>query len=281
MQRPYNGNSNPAGCVSSGCLAPADVTFSGPGTICANATYTTPDRGPGYTYAWSATPPGLFTNPIGTGSTFTTSNISTGSGTITLQIRGDCPRTLSRPVVVGTPDAPALEEVPGCTYNQVYYRIANHDPYLTYTITNRVNATGPAASAAFWVKGGGGSGSFTLTVSAAGCSATSVDYNVVYADCTPAARSYTLSPNPGTDEVLVEEAPAAGPAAAASSSTPAPAGISGVRVYDSYGRLRLDQPGRGAAALRLRVSALPAGLYVVHILSGGGVASRQRLEVTR
>lgn len=281
MQRPYNGNSNPAGCVSSGCLAPADITFSGPGTICTNATYTTPDRGPGYTYAWSATPPSLFTSPIGTGTTFTTSNNGTGSGTITLQIMGDCPRTLSRPVVVGTPDAPALEEVPGCTYNQVYYRIANHDPYLTYTITNRVNATGPAASAAFWVKGGGGSGSFTLTVSAAGCSATSVDYNVVYADCTPAARSYTLSPNPGTDEVLVEEAPAAGPAAAASSSTPAPAGISGVRVYDSYGRLRLDQPGRGAAALRLRVSALPAGLYVVHILSSGSVASRQRLEVTR
>ena len=56
-------------------------------------------------------------------------------------------------------------------------------------------------------------------------------------------------------------------------------GISAVRVYDGYGRLRLERPGHGARALRLR--ELPAGLYVVHVLRGNAVVSRQRLQVAR
>ena len=71
-------------------------------------------------------------------------------------------------------------------------------------------------------------------------------------------------PNPATDEVLVqpEAAPdAATPSARAATASPAPSGgIAMVRVYESYGRLRLEQPGHGEATLRLRVHMLPAGL---------------------
>ena len=62
--------------------------------------------------------------------------------------------------------------------------------------------------------------------------------------------AYTLSPNPAADEVQVQE------------TNPEPTarngGISAVRVYDGYGRLRLERPGHGARALRLPLRELPA-----------------------
>ena len=287
MQRPYNGNTNAAGCTDSECLAPADQTFSGPATLCGNSTYSTPDRGPGYTYFWSATPASLFTNPAGTGPTFTTSNIGDGSGTITLQIMGDCPRTLSRPVDVGAPAYPDVQWVhePGiCDNNMAYFHIANYDRSLTYTITNRHYAAGGAVNGPdFWVKATGvPGGSFTLTVRN-DCGATANDVDVEYPPCTGPVVVYRLTPNPATDEVVVQpdSAPATTSARAAAASPGAPAGIATVRVYDSYGRLRLEKSGHGAASLRLRVDTLPAGLYVVHVLHGRNQVSRQQLQLVR
>ena len=85
--------------------------------------------------------------------------------------------------------------------------------------------------------------------------------------------AYTLAPNPAADEVQVQETNA--------EPTARNGGISAVRVYDGYGRLRLERPGHGARALRLPLRELPAGLYVVHVLRGNAVVSRQRLQVAR
>ena len=161
----------------------------------------------------------------------------------------------------------------------------NDDPSLAYNITNRVQANGAAPAQDFWVKAGGGvpSGSFTLTASN-GCGAASVDYEASYPPCSGPVQLFTLSPNPATDEVVVAPIAATpGPATGARGAAPTsrPGGISTVRVYDSYGRLRHAQPGNGDTAVVLRLQALPVGFYVVHIEQGGAVVSRQHLQIVR
>lgn len=96
------------------------------------------------------------------------------------------------------------------------------------------------------------------------------------------AGALALAPNPAADEVTVQAAdedPA--PNARASAAPAAGPGIEMVRLYDSYGRLRLEQAGRAARTLRLRVSALPAGLYVAHLVATDGTVSRQQLQISR
>jgi len=287
--RSMEGLAMPANFCSAECEVPAENTFSGPATLCGPTTYSPTDRGPGYSYTWTTNPPNLFSPPVGTGLTFTTSNNGDGQGTITLQIDGPCPKTITRPVNVGAPLEPIAEWVHTdgvCDNNMAYYHIANYAPALTYSISNRVAASGAApAGPDFWVKAGGGTltGSFTLTATTNGCGSRSADYNVSYPPCEGPAPTYTLSPNPADDYVTVEEqttASARNPTASSASSN-ASRGISALHVYDSYGQLRATQPGNGASTVRLRTRALPVGLYVVHILSGQAVVSRQHLEVRR
>lgn len=261
-------------------LVPA---ISGLNAVCAGSSATYTVNTPANTnIIWDVQPVGLVTSST-SGNAITLTNSAGLAGTrltIAATIIGECGQLAvpAKSITLGVPEVPALEEAPGCTYNQLYYRIANYDPSQTYTIINRVNAAGPAPGPTFWVKGGS-SGSFTLTATNS-CGNNSVGNDVVYSNCS-GSRTYTISPNPGTDEVVVEEEPTPEADGNDSHGPAAPAGISGVRVYDGYGRLRFEQAARGVAAMRLQVSALPAGLYVVHILSGGKVASRQRLQITR
>ena len=54
-----------------------------------------------------------------------------------------------------------------------------------------------------------------------------------------------------------------------------------VRLFDSYGRPRVEQTSIGAASVRLTTDKLPAGLYFVHILRGQEVLSRQQLRIEK
>lgn len=85
--------------------------------------------------------------------------------------------------------------------------------------------------------------------------------------------SYTLYSNPATSEVTIH------PAAVAKQDDAATAGQKpfSVRVYDNQGYLRLAQSGQQ----KLSVSALPAGLYLVHILREGELVERQQLQIER
>ena len=139
MQRTSSSTPNTIGC-SSECLSPTDLKITGPSTLCGTATYSTPLRGTGVTFTWTARPASAFSNPNGVGSTFTTSSIGNGSGIVTLVVGGDCPLTLTKAVKVGAPDMPGmqqLEPLDGCTYLAATFQITDFNPSLAYTFTTR------------------------------------------------------------------------------------------------------------------------------------------------
>ncbi len=86
-----------------------------------------------------------------------------------------------------------------------------------------------------------------------------------------------MSPNPAADELVVQETNGDSTASAAARSTND--GIESLRLYDSYGQLRLEQAGHQAQAVRLAVGQLPAGIYVLHIVQAGAIVSQQRVEI--
>ncbi|WP_201977505.1 T9SS type A sorting domain-containing protein [Hymenobacter rubidus] len=276
MQRPVNSNTNSIGCTSE-CLTPADLTFAGPPTVCGSTTYTTSDRGSGYTYTWSATPTNIFTNPTGTGLAFTTSNVSTSDGTITLQIGGDCPRTISRSIRVGAPSSPATQGPNwgnDCGSVPVECQIDNYDPLASYAISvtgslRLIGGVQPDGTYTVRSTAAGGTGSINITATNS-CGSTSASRYVV-GPCgnRPAPAMTTLYPNPATEsvDVHIENADAAQPVT--------------VRLFNSYGQPRAEQTSTGAATVRLATDNLPAGLYFVHILRGKEVLSREQLRIEK
>ena len=173
--------------------------------------------------------------------------------------------------------------------------IDNFDPNLTYTLTTAGSIRtigGVQSDGTYTVRSttSGGRGTISLQASNA-CGSTTTTLGVTSPMCGGARSAYTLSPNPSADEIQVQQTdneptPSSAkttknqPATAATEEAP-PAGITAVRFYDSYGQLRLEQAGHEAHTVRLRVSRLPAGFYVVHILHGQEVVSRQQFQVTR
>jgi len=211
-------------------------------------------------------------------------------GTLTATLTSDCGNlTLTAPVYAGPPVGPVFEQLDPsdiCYSKTGYFRIVNYSPALAYT----VRATGASAfndgGGTFRIKGGGNSQQATFSVTAAnGCGTSTNSGGYVSFAC---PQAYLVYPNPAADELTVE--PTGGPEANA--NTPAArkpeaaamaesTGISAVRIYDNYGQLRLEQAGNEAKTVRLRVNSLPAGFYVVHILRGGQVMSRQQLKIER
>lgn len=274
------------------CQIPAQIR--GGNAICAgiNAEFTL-DGIPatGVTVTWYLSSATSYTVVSQTNSRFVVnSTVGTGSGIIYAFIESDCGRfTVQKTVSFGGVPSPIVQftNEPGiCNYNMAYYHIANYSSLYDYTISNRVNAAGGAVSGPdFWVKSGGGTtgGSFKLTARN-DCGFESVDVDVEYPPCTGPVVVYRLTPNPATDQVMVEpdvNRAISSARSASSASAVTPTGVTTVRVYDSYGRLRLEQAGHGAASLRLRVDTLPAGLYVVHVLHSSNQVSRQQLQLVR
>jgi|GEM_PF-6813639 len=169
--------------------------------------------------------------------------------------------------------------------NATWFLIDGPDQYTTYTINGIVGRPHPTAIGygtaydagtefAIKVSSGVSSGAFTITATRCGLSTTGETILASY--CRSTTPSYSIYPNPATDEVLIQVAPgtSARPQAAASE-------IINMQLFDSYGKLRLEQQGTKAATMRLRVAQLPAGLYVVHILHGQQLVSSQRLQIKK
>lgn len=159
-------------------------------------------------------------------------------------------------------------------------RITNYDPSLTYATSGNgvmaVNASG------FFQLRGYVQGYNAYAVRASNNCGTASTTNA-YVNFGPCYR-FTVYPNPADEEVSVyQDDSSVGASAQFASATTGAEGDApiAVRLYDSYGQLRLEQLGSAQAGVRLATAALPAGLYVVHIIQGGVVVSRQQLQVQR
>lgn len=273
---------------------PTNLAITGPGTLCGTATYTAPIiNGPNQsqTYTWTATPASAFTVAAGTGPTFTTANMGSGTiGTITLVIGGACPLTLTQQIRLGAPDAAQVQltsPFDGCANQTARGQIVNYDPATVYTLTTSGYISAGfdyAGSQTFWLSGVtiGNQGGGTIFITARNnCGTTQSQYQVVTPSCSPNGNPGNPGPypNPAPEEFLV----VAQDGTANLDSAPAmpQGGIRTVRVLDNYGTLRLEQTGRGARQVRVSVHSLPVGNYLVQIVDTQGQTVRRQLQVAR
>lgn len=254
-------------------------TVVGNASVCASETFSLSGPVPGASIQWRASPSYLVTSASGAGPTFVaTTTGSSGVLTLTATVTSECGMfSVERRVYVGAPEYPnvlQLEPLDGCNNLAAAFQISNYNPAdFAYTLTTTGGLRkfgGIRSDGTFTIKAGSTGGSVLVTATNT-CGGTTSQTDIVLEGC--GAYAYTLSPNPAADEVQVQET---GPEPTAKNG-----GISSVRVYDGYGRLRLERPGHGARALRLPLRELPDGLYTVHVLRGNAVVSRQRLQITR
>ena len=298
FQRPYAApgtNPNPLACPSNPQECSVPTLITGPPTLCGTTTYATTVQGPGLTYTWTASPASAFTVSSGSGPTFTTGNSGSSSdyGTITLQIGGDCPLTLTKQVKLGSPEPPSFQAqgaFDGCTANQfATFQLDNYDASLSYALSasggihlrNQLQPDGT-----FNVKGGGAGGTITVTASNS-CGTVTTQNSYSFAPC----DGFVVYPNPGDDDVAVYDAgspaaaqgraPAARNTISANATSDADDTPLTVRVYDSYGRLRFRRQGSRQAGVHLATATLPVGFYVLHMVQAGTVLGRQQLQILR
>ncbi len=271
---------------SSECDVQINRTFSGPDNLCGTATYSAPVTNPGFTYSWQASPANLFSPASGTGPTFQTSsqNVAGYTASITLTIRGGCsPIVLTRYVTSGSPASPASRGPNwgnDCGGAPVRCTIDNYDPSLTYTVAVSGDLRligGIQEDGTYTVRSSraGGTGIITLTARNS-CGTSTSTMRATSPTCN--GHRFTISPNPAVDELVVQETEGDSTEPAARSTND---GIESLRLYDSYGQLRLEQAGHQAKAVRLSVGQLPAGIYVLHIVQAGATVSQQRVEIAR
>ena len=183
-----------------------------------------------------------------------------------------------------------------CPDNSEYFSIQNFNTSLTYTITgNRISAlpgklgfgTNSPNASTFRMKGGAGvtGGSFTIAA-ADPCNGITVQgpsssYYATFAGaCNGSSvvstrsvdRQFVLYPNPGTTSVYMESNNLSGRDVEAVS-------ITAVRVYDTYGQLRLEQMSNNKKPVLLQTGKLPVGVYIVHIMQGDRILSREKLQI--
>ncbi|MDQ2770917.1 MAG: T9SS type A sorting domain-containing protein, partial [Bacteroidota bacterium] len=255
MQRPAGSTApNLVGC-STECTLNSIVNSNGAGQpVCSgsSATFSLSGNVTG-NITWTSFPMGFLVPSNGTGPYFTTVGGAGHSGDVTIIATNAQGCELARDVVhIGPPVQPDISLVDDGTCNDVAnYHITNFNPTQTYTITNRVFASGSyRGSEYFYVKGGSGvlTGSFTLTATN-NCGAASRNNSVSYPQCAGLSATATLYPNPANEtvDVHIDNPEAAQPVT--------------VRLFDGYGQLRAEQVSRGEATLRLKTDQLPAGLY--------------------
>ncbi len=269
---------------ASGCNPAANLAVSGPSTICALSTYTSPLQGPGYIYTWTATPANLFTVSSGSGPTFQTANAtSSGIGTIQLTVNTGCSTVFTRRVSMGKPAIPffTYSEPLSMCYGKARtgnFQVSHPEPGQTYRCDFIDRSTGSVeltrGGPLFYFNSAElGPGVYTLAMTASDvCGSTTYSsVHMTINDCGGGGmfRTATLYPNPAkeTVDVHIENADAAHPVT--------------VRLFDGYGRPRAEQTSTGAASVRLATDKLPAGLYFVHILRGNKVMKREQLRIEK
>ncbi len=263
---------------ASACNLAANLTISGPLTVCHTSTYTSPLQGPGYTYNWTATPANLFTVASGTSPTFQTSNAADGSGIIQLTISGGCAPVMSKEVTVGRPASPATRGPNwggDCGPVSKVCRVDNYDPEAQYVINVsgalRLIGRGVRSDGTYTVRCGGTGGEMgRIEITANNnCGTSTISALNVTTPCGDNQFAATLYPNPATEsvDVHIENADIAQSII--------------VRLFDNLGRPRAEQTSAGQEIVHLRTAELPAGFYFVHILRGNEVLSRQQLRIEK
>ncbi|GAA4509565.1 hypothetical protein GCM10023172_43240 [Hymenobacter ginsengisoli] len=250
---------------STECLNPADLVITGPTTLCGTGTYNTPVQGPDVTYIWTASPASAFTVSSGSGPSFSTSNVGDGSGTITLQIGGNCPLTLTKSVKTGTPDSPSFDgptEV-ACTDYSETYTITNYGPDVNYTVRSggvaRSKPVLPRVGTFQVLFSGPGSGYVNVTASNTCGTVT----NTLYVTVDPCASSYAVYPNPASSQLTV-------------ASTKSTADFD-ADLYDTYGKKVKTIHGDHGKAV-FKIDELPEGLYNLRVGQGKDAYS-QHIQV--
>jgi hypothetical protein len=271
--------------------------ISGPTYVYCNnssATYSIPPVTGAASYTWTVSGSLGFNTAAATYSnggatvTFPVSNLSSGSGTVSVTVNASCGSaanvTRSKSVYRSEPSdaitgpqsvCPYREYTyygPSGAYNGVWQVFAPNQPAVpTITYSSSYSAT-----IRFPGSGGGyiqltytnacGSPNRILTY---GWGITSCPYGSALADAAlpgeDTKATLGLYPNPGYDLVKVmakEKAPFT------------------AKVYSPLNELVAQAPGKGGEAV-LRVADLPAGIYYVHLVTDKGIVSRKRLVIRK
>ena len=293
MQQPITGGVNTAGCTTECTLPNLPLVITGPSNACGSVTYSAPIIA-GATYSWTTSSTGAFSPATGTGPTFTTTAASSSNAQMTVAVVSPCPSTSFTYTVC----SPLNVTITSFQYTNSCTSASGRPNYAQWTAT-AAGGTGPYTYK--WYLDYGNRGTYTgpfnggatfgqclnsyslvlvkVIVTSGGASAEATYYGY--------GQSFAIYPNPASDYVdVTSEDPIATASAAKSTGSTAtgPAGstsISAIRLFDSYGKLRSDQSGQEAASVRLRLNGLPAGFYVLHVLHGQEVISRQQLRIER
>ena len=215
----------------------------------------------------------------GNGPTFQTANVPgmNNMGTITLTVNTGCQFVFSKAVNVGAPQQPnvVLDEQDDCNHI-AYLHIDNYDPALQYSI--RGSGVGGSAGGHFFVK----NSNYSVTVTN-GCGTASASGSITFGECPGPMAGYAVYPNPAADDLTIEQTSSADSTSSAARSTSAKITATStpftVRLYDTYGTLHVQQT-TNTAVLRLGVSTLPAGLYLLRIEADGEVVESRQLQIT-
>lgn len=259
-------------------------TISGPDLVCSNSVSFILNNAPaGTTITWSAS--ANLTPRSGTGTTATVSAVTgtSGSGSITFNVAGGCNVQITKTLNVNVFEAnltvsPSLDGL--CPFDQVQVSVA---------------VRGGASSYVWDVQGdlniAYGQGTSQIAVNATD----GFQYGVVRAtfinscgqtqnasrsfgrsSACPMTLQYTLYPNPTSDfvEIAADEIVEGNPAKDKDFE---------VQVYDNFAQLKLGAKTKKEdkiKKIKLDVTSLPVGMYVVHIINSEGTVQKQ-LEIMR
>ncbi len=280
MQRPFNGNTNAAGC-STECipLAIASTLASGQ-RLCAgsSATFSIPGLPAGTTVTWAATPANNFTVATGSGPTFTTaaSSIAVGNSTITATV-GSCQvASLTVPTGPGEPKgyySSGYGSGTLATYQKLAYPGVDGvdigmfitDPYnfaFTADLPGLYLTSTQGTSTHFILKRGQG---VTITATATNAPCGLVGRFVFICPSNPYGYRLVATPNPTSSDLVVVAVDADQPATSTTPSATAPPFEA--ELYDNHGKkVQAGKSDKGKTKLAVR--ELPAGLY--HLRAGEG-----------
>ena len=253
--------------------------ISGPDQVCSTgATFTLNNAPAGTAVTWTAS--GNMTPQSGTGTTATVSATGTeGTGTITFSVAGGCTSTLSKTVQVGvlysSSDYP-VSGPPSASCNQEVYYSTNSLPAATNYQW-------------FWPSGWlyvSGQGTRYLTLKAAGFAGSGQVGVRVATACDPGGSPSVLNvsvtcsgyfamyPNPADSYVEIA------PDQSVTDNQALDQDFE-VVIYDNFAQEKLRTKTAKDAKekkLKLNVTALPLGVYVVQIIYAGGVEHKS-LEI--
>lgn len=263
------GIANTINCTSECSLG---LAISGPAAFCSSATYTL--NVPSTTaITWTPSPTGYVSlAPSGNSVTATRTaqgpliltaslnscataslNISTqATSTVTANMSGSCVNGVQDWLLSATPDMPGT--------NTNWQWTANANSGITFSSPNSPYTT------AYVTKGGGADVTYKDE-----CGDISVPGGAtIYSQC---GGEYVVAPNPTSSTVMVSVSSQAGASANTS--------ISQVNIYDNSGVLRKTSNYNLVQSVRIDVSNLPTGFYVIEIRDGTQYAERQKLQILR